>query len=135
MTLIQRGEAPVDYQAAAVADAVWTADRVGQPPRPRHLTAVPAGADQPRLTPRPDRDIAAEIDRYLRRGMQLDDTVVQVAVRDGVVTLTGELASQLLVHRLVEQSCAVSGVVSVSSQLTARYNDAIVPFAWGFPGR
>ena len=48
------------------------------------------------------------------------------------MTLVGQLDRHLLVHRLVEWTCGVSGVVSVTDGLTARLNDAAVPFAWGF---
>jgi osmotically-inducible protein OsmY len=88
---------------------------------------------RPRPTARADAEITAEIRGYLRRGLQVEDTAVDVQVEAGVVLLTGELSRQMFVHRLLERVNGISGVVSVTNRLTARYNDAVVPFAWGFP--
>jgi len=124
--------------AAAQPDAVSSADgesgyllfEAGLPPRP-----APVGlSDRPRAALRADVEIAEEIRSYLRRTMNTGEPVVSVLVEDGVVVLGGELDRQGLVHRLLEWTNGVSGVVSVSNRLTARYNDATVPFAWGFAG-
>jgi osmotically-inducible protein OsmY len=128
-TLIRRDELPAQFLPAVVAEAVWEGDsdnaRVA-----RRLTAVPGS--RPRADLRSDEEIADEIRGYLRRGMKVADSAVGIAVEDGLVTLVGQLDRQLLVHRLVEWTCGVSGVVSVTNELTARLNDAAVPFAWGF---
>ncbi len=100
----------------------------GLPPHP-----VPVGlAHQPRATLRADEEIAQEIRGYLRRSMDTGEPAVSVLVEDGVVVLIGQLDRQGLVHRLLEWTNGISGVLSVSNRLTARYNDATVPFAWGF---
>lgn len=131
-TLIPRGVAPAPAQPA-VAEAVdgepgYLRFEVGSPPLP-----VPVGlTDQPRTTLRADEEIAAEIRSYLRRAMDTGEPAISVLVEDGVVLLSGQLERQLLVHRLLEWTNGISGVVSVSNRLTARYNDAMVPFAWGF---
>ena len=120
---------PAPVELAVVEDAIDAPSAAELP-----LAAVlPVGADdQPRLTPRADAEIAAEIRGYLRRGLQVEDTAVDVQVEAGVVLLSGELSRQMFVHRLIERVNGISGVVSVTNRLTARYNDAVVPFAWGF---
>jgi osmotically-inducible protein OsmY len=129
-TLIQRNELPAEL-LSAVTEAVRQSDSK-DPRAARRLTVVPGSG--PRAGLRRDEDIAAEVRGYLRRGLNVADSAVEVTVEDGLVTLTGQLDRQLLVHRLVEWTCGVSGVVSVTNGLTARLNDAAVPFAWGFKG-
>lgn len=124
-TLVQRDDAPAEPPTAASALG-WLAE----PSR----AELPVGlGDHPRATPRADAEIAAEIQAYLRRGLPAEDCAVSVQVTDGVVLLAGELARQMFVHRLIEWVNGIAGVVSVTNRLTARYNDAVVPFAWGFP--
>lgn len=125
-TLVQRDDVPAELPPTDAAVLGWPAE-----PSPAEL---PVGAtDQPRATLRADAQIAAEIQDYLARGLRVGDSAVGVQVTDGVVLLTGELPRQLFVHRLVERVNGIDGVVSVTNRLTARYNDAVVPFAWGFP--
>ncbi len=127
-TLIQRTDLPADdlpvegwLAEPTMADELQLADE----------PQLGAGR-QPRATPRADSDIAAEIARYLHRGLNVADGEVEVTVEDGVVLLAGQLSRQMFVHRLLERVNGIDGVVSVTHRLTARYNDAVVPFAWGF---
>jgi osmotically-inducible protein OsmY len=118
-TLIQRDDPSAELPSTQLLDEDWIAEPVG-------------ANDQPRATPRADAEIAAEIRGYLRRGLQVEDTAICIQVSHGEVLLTGELSRQMHVHRLLERVNGISGVVSVTSRVTARYNDAVVPFAWGF---
>jgi BON domain-containing protein len=127
-TLIQRDDA----SAEPTSTETYVEDWIGAPtPAPLDLPAT--GGGQPRSTPRPDAEIAAEIRGYLRRGLQVADDAICIQVSHGEVMLTGELARQLHVHHVLERVNGISGVVSVTNRMTARYNDAMVPFAWGFP--
>lgn len=123
--LVQRPDAPAELSATDASAADWTGE-------PAELTSPVGADDQPRATPRTDAEIEAEIRGYLRRGLHVEDSAVSIEVTDGVVQLTGELARQMFVHRLLERVNGISGVVSVTNRLTARHNDAVVPFAWGF---
>lgn len=133
-TLIPCDAAPAAAQPAAASlvdgESGYLRFEPGLPPQP-----VPVGlSDHPRTAPRADEEIAEEIRSYLRRTMNTGEPAVHVLVEDGVVALDGQLDRQGLVHRLLEWTNGISGVVSVSNRLTARNNDATVPFAWGFPG-
>ena len=126
-TLIQRDDASAELTSTELGVQDWIDEAALAP------VDLPIGAnDQPRPTPRSDEEIAEEIRGYLRRGLQVTDTAVTVQVKDGLVLLTGELTRQMYVHRLLERVNGISGVVSVTHRLSARYNDAMVPFAWGF---
>jgi osmotically-inducible protein OsmY len=127
-TLIQRDDASIELTSTEADVEDWIG---GATPAPFDLPV--ASHEQPRPTPRPDAEIAAEIRGYLRRGLQVEDTAICIQVAAGEVMLTGELARQMHVHRLLERVNGISGVVSVTNRVTARYNDAMVPFAWGFP--
>ena len=127
-TLIQRDDASDELTSTEASVEDW----IGEPTLAPLDLPVAAG-EQPRPTPRPDAEIAGEIRNYLRRGLQVEDTAICIQVSHGEVMLTGELARQLHVHHLLERVNGISGVVSVTNRVTARYNDAMVPFAWGFP--
>jgi BON domain len=126
-TLIQRNDASAEQPSTEVCVEDCTAEPALVP-----LDLPIGGKDQPRPKPRLDAEIAEEIRGYLRRGLQVTDTAVKVQVQDGMVLLTGELSRQMYVHRLLERVNGIAGVVSVTHRLSARYNDAMVPFAWGF---
>ena len=133
-TLIQRADASAEEAGLAVSQDVAAPVSPDGGLPVVHDDGLPVGAyDQPRASLRADEEIAAEIRGYLRRGLKVADHEVEVQVEDGMVRLTGELARQMFVHRLLERVNGISGVVSVCSRLTARHNDAVVPFAWGFP--
>lgn len=126
--LIQRNDESAELPSSEAYVENW----IDEPaPAPYHL---PVGTgDQPRPTPHPDAAIAHQIRDYLRRGMQVEDSAICIQVSHGEVMLTGELSRQMHVHRLLERVNGISGVVSVTNRVSARYNDAMVPFAWGFP--
>jgi osmotically-inducible protein OsmY len=67
----------------------------------------------------------AEIEREIREDvmehqlwMSSIDTTVEV--KDGIVTLRGEVETELLLHTLPQLAAAVPGVVDVESHLTYR---------------
>jgi CBS domain-containing protein len=93
-----------------------------------HAAGIVSRGDLLAVFIRPDEDIGDEIvDDVIARTLLLDPAPYTVAVHDGVVTLLGEAdrhTDAVLVERL---ALRVEGVVSVSSQLTYRYDDGDLP--------
>jgi len=69
---------------------------------------------------RSDEQITADVAGALAAVLLLDPASVAVTVRDGVVTLTGELADSAQVRAATRLAGHVDGVIAVSSQLTSR---------------
>ncbi|MDK1018481.1 MAG: CBS domain-containing protein [Actinomycetota bacterium] len=73
---------------------------------------------------RPDRDLRTEIVDVIAMGvMQLSLDDVTVSVKDGVVTLTGEIVSRSEGELFAELARRVEGVVGVESSLTWTHDD------------
>jgi CBS-domain-containing membrane protein len=75
---------------------------------------------------RPDEEIAAEIvHEILERELciKLSSTSVQVEVRDGVVTLSGELQYRSQIPAAVALARRVDGVIDVHADLTWQVDD------------
>ncbi|SCF24521.1 CBS domain-containing protein [Micromonospora mirobrigensis] len=74
---------------------------------------------------RPDDDIRRDVvQEVLHRVLALPDTAVDVTVREGVVTLTGQLDRWSTVHLALRLSAQVSGVVQVVDALGYAVDDA-----------
>ncbi|GAB3430925.1 CBS domain-containing protein [Flindersiella endophytica] len=72
-----------------------------------------------------DHDVHAAVQRSLVENALWDDPfVVHVRVRDGVVTLTGELERRRFAEFAVQAVNAVDGVVGVVDRLTFRTDDS-----------
>lgn len=85
------------------------------------LVGLVSRGDLVRAFTRPDEEIQREIEEdVLRRTMWLDPSAVEVTVTKGVVTLTGELASEADAAMLPRFARRVPGVVDVSSELSCR---------------
>jgi CBS domain-containing protein len=85
------------------------------------LLGLVSRGDLVRAFARSDAEIQREIEEdVLRRVMWLDPADVSVAVSDGVVTLSGQVASGADVDLLPKFARRVPGVVEVESSLTAR---------------
>ncbi len=86
-----------------------------------HLVGIVTRADLVRAFARPDAEIAAEIrEDILHRVLWVQPEAINVAVRDGAVTLAGELETTTeaeVLQSLVEK---VPGVVAVDSTVTGR---------------
>ncbi len=68
---------------------------------------------------RPDEELRHQIERaILVATLDLDPDQVAVEVRDGVVTLCGQLPWQSLGYELVELVSALDGVVTVDNRFT-----------------
>jgi len=57
----------------------------------------------------------------------LDASAIDVAVQDGVVTLTGQVERRLLISPLLDAVRATAGVVGVHDELTYRIDDTVLP--------
>lgn len=57
----------------------------------------------------------------------IDTTAVDIAVRDGVVTLTGQVERRSLIAPLVDAARATAGVVAVHDYLSYRHDDTFIP--------
>lgn len=67
-------------------------------------------------------DVVAEV---LRRVLWVEPAEVQVKVRDGVVTLTGELDRKTTIDAAIAATRGIDGVVDVVDELTYRYDDTV----------
>jgi CBS domain-containing protein len=131
------------FDAVTVADAMTSPARTISPNRPvaeaatvmleerinrlpvvdndGKLIGLVSRGDLVRAFARSDEEIQREIEEdVLRRVMWLDPSDVSVAVADGVVTLTGQVATGADVDLLPKFARRVPGVVDVESTLTAR---------------
>ena len=73
--------------------------------------------DKPRGLRRTDEEIKEEINTLLNQGGQVDDTDIQVDVKDGVVTLSGNARSPLEMRAAQGMAENVLGVLEVNNQL------------------
>jgi CBS domain-containing protein len=111
------------WQSAAVAAAVMLDNGVDRLPvlKGHQLVGIVTRADLVRAFSRSDEEIEQEIrEEVLLHSYWIPEGKVQVAVRDGEVTLTGTVESDLLTELLPESIQLVPGVVAVRSQLPVR---------------
>jgi CBS domain-containing protein len=83
---------------------------------------------------RPDEEIAAEVDGLLTGILLEEPGGVTVTVRDGVVILSGTIASADLIPVAERLASQVDGVVAVTSRLAARA-DSGTPYGSVTPGQ
>jgi osmotically-inducible protein OsmY len=69
---------------------------------------------------RPDREIQADVLAELRWDSSVPGTEIGVAVKDGVVTLTGTVDTFLKKWRAEEDAHKVNGVIAVANDITVR---------------
>jgi len=87
------------------------------------LIGLVSRGDLVRAFARSDEEILKEIEEdVLRKVMWLNPSEVDVTVEDGVVTITGEVASEADADLLPTFVRRVPGVVEVSSTVTHRYS-------------
>jgi CBS-domain-containing membrane protein len=88
------------------------------------LLGIVSRADLLKVFLRSDADIAAEVrQQVLRRAMWMDPDTVVVDVRDGVVTLTGQLERRSLIPITVSLVRGLDGVVDVVDRLSFELDD------------
>ena len=88
------------------------------------VVGILARGDLLRSYLRTDDEIAAELSAWLADPMKAhEDNHVAVAVRDGVVTLEGEVLYPVHAELVGRGAAGIPGVVSVENYLEARYSD------------
>ncbi|HZD74445.1 MAG TPA: CBS domain-containing protein [Actinomycetota bacterium] len=94
----------------------------------RRLVGIVSRSDLLRLFLRDDEAIHREIvDDVLLRALWIEPTTVLVNVRDGIVTLTGQLERKSLRPLVIRLTRTVPGVVDVVSRLTYDLDDDRLP--------
>jgi CBS-domain-containing membrane protein len=92
------------------------------------LLGMVARGDLIKLFLRPDDDIHADVVRdVVRAATHPERRHVQVSVREGVVTLSGEAHTALVARRLVHDTLHLPGVLDVRDELDFEIDDAILP--------
>jgi CBS domain-containing protein len=117
---------------AGVADAAGLLHRHGikrlpvvDPAGP--LLGIVSRADLLKVFLRSDADIAREVrQQVLVRAMWVDPETVVVEVRDGVVTLTGQLERRSLIPITVSLVRGLDGVVDVVDRLSFEFDDSTI---------
>ena len=111
------------WQSTAVAAAMMLENGVDRLPvlKTNKLVGIVTRADLVRAFSRTDEEIERDIrDDVLLRTYWIPEGRVAVTVRDGEVTLTGTVESDLITEFLPESIQRVPGVVAVQSQLRVR---------------
>jgi CBS domain-containing protein len=91
------------------------------------LVGIVTRSDLLRVFLRNDDEICTHIAAMFASQFCIDTTAVDIAVHDGVVTLTGEVERRLTITPLVDAVRATAGVVGVHDNLTYRFDDRILP--------
>jgi CBS domain-containing protein len=86
------------------------------------LIGIVSRADLLRPLVRPDEHISRDVEELLERKL-LVAAGVEVEVRDGIVTLTGQLERRSLIPILVGLTDGIEGVVRVEDWLTFAFDD------------
>jgi CBS domain-containing protein len=91
------------------------------------LLGIVSRADLLKVFLRSDDQIAQEVRQdVLRRALWVDPDTIGVEVRDGVVTLTGQLERRSLIPITVRLVHGVDGVVEVVDRLTFEFDDSTI---------
>lgn len=100
------------------------------------LVGIVTRSDLLKVHLRPDAGIRDDVvQEVLRRVLAVRDGVVQVAVLDGTVTMTGRLDRRSAVELAVRLAAQVSGVVRVVDELEYDVDDRHLVGLGGMPGQ
>jgi CBS-domain-containing membrane protein len=113
-----------------LGDAAWLMDKHHVPCLPvvtgdGTLAGVVTPRDLLRVFLRPDEDIRREIvDDVLPAFLGVEPALVRVSVRDGMVTVTGEVERKSVIALVLPLVRAVDGVVDAKADLTYTVDDS-----------
>ncbi len=101
----------------------------------RTVLGIVSRADLLKVFLRHDADIAREVSEdIIRRTLWIDPTTIQVTVREGVVSLEGQIERRSLIDVLVGLVQELEGVVGVESRLSYLVDDtepaSELPLPW-----
>lgn len=99
-----------------------------------HLVGIVSRADLLRVFLREDAEIAREIrEDVVRRTLWIDPDTIRVVVRDGVVTLQGQVERRSLLPIVERLVTSIEGVVAVDDRLSYAADDTLpgsMPTPW-----
>jgi predicted transcriptional regulator len=87
------------------------------------LVGIVSRADLLRPLTRPDEEIRRAIEELLGHELLVDPARVEVEVRDGIVTLAGQVERRSLIPIMVRLTGSTEGVVRVKDWLTFEFDD------------
>lgn len=87
------------------------------------LAGIVTRSDLLRVFLRDDRDIREHLERVFADQFCIDTSAVDIAVRDGIVTLTGQLERRGLIAPLLDAVRTTAGVIGVHDNLSYRFDD------------
>ena len=99
-----------------------------------HLVGIVSRADLLRVFLREDAEIALEIrDDVIRRTLWIDPDTIRIVVREGVVTMQGQIERRSLLPILERLVASIEGVVAVDDRLSYVVDDTApgdLPTPW-----
>ena len=99
-----------------------------------HLVGIVSRADLLRVFLREDAEIALEIrDDVIRRTLWIDPDTIRIVVREGVVTMQGQIERRSLLPILERLVTSIEGVVAVDDRLSYAVDDTApgdLPTPW-----
>ncbi len=103
-------------------------------PRTGAILGIVSRTDLLKVFLREDAEIEAEIvEDVVRRTLWIDPDTIRTVVRDGVVTLEGQVERRSLIPVLERLVLAIDGVVAVESRLTFLDDDTTPPSDLSLP--
>src|SRR5690349_623338 len=87
---------------------------------PTLLTSLPQHQSRERSEMRPDKDIERDLEAELRWDPDIDPTDIAIAVKNGVVTLTGFVRSYIQRYQAEWIAKRVLGVAGVANDIEVR---------------
>jgi len=91
------------------------------------LAGIVTRSDLLRVFLRDDRDIREHLETMFAEQFCIDTSSVDISVRDGVVTLTGQVERRGLIAPLLDAVRTTAGVIGVHDSLTYRFDDTFAP--------
>ncbi len=91
------------------------------------LAGIVTRSDLLRVFLRDDREIREHIGNMFADQFCIDTSAVDISVRDGIVTLTGQVERRGLIAPLLDAVRTTAGVIGVHDTLTYRFDDTFAP--------